>query len=343
MATQDRTQARAVELSAAIERAPHSFDFFQAVRHIESVNPDKPRIGRSVRPVDDPVRFGQEPSMAFAPSAIARYIAGKNGRAPWIKGLFFGLLGPNGPMPSHLTEYAYGRLHNSRDTTFARFLDVFHHRMMSLFYRAWSNARPEVSFDRPEADWFGMQLGALSGIGMRTLRDRDELPDVAKLHYAGFLACQTRHPAGLQHMIEDYFKVPARIEEFVGAWMELPEDGICQLGKSDEAGTLGVNAIAGRRIWGCHQKFRIVVGPLDMAGFDRLLPGGDHLKRLVAMVRTYTTDELAWDVNLTLKRDEVPSTRLGETGRLGWTTWIGTRREETDADELILDATAYVN
>ncbi len=341
MADQDRAETRALTLCRALEQEPYRFDFFEAVRRLECAYRDKPRVGRSARPIDEPVRLAQDATLAFAPSSLSSFRPGKDGHPSRLAGYFFGLSGPNGPLPIHLTEYAYDRLRNAHDPTFSRFLDVFHHRMLSLFYRAWANARPTVSFDRPEADWFGDQLGALCGIGMPALHDRDEMPDVAKLYYAGFLACETRHPEGLRAMIADFFKLPVRIAEFVGAWLQLPKDDCCRLGRSPETGTLGVNAIAGGQVWGCQHKFRLVLGPMDFAGFQRLLPGSDSFGKLLAIVHNYVGDELAWDVNLILKRDDVPRTRLGVSGRLGWTTWLGSRRAATDADDLILDALAY--
>ncbi len=342
MATEDRAAARAVSLALALKQAPYSFDFFQAVRHLECVHRDKPRIGCSLRPMDDPVRLCQEPSLSFAPATLASYYPGKNGRPPRLAGYFFGLLGPNGPLPAHLTEFIYYRVRNARDTTFAHFLDVFHHRMMSLFYRAWANVRPTVSFDRPESDEFGVYLASLFGLGMPTLRDRDALPDIVKLHFAGRLVCQTHHPEGLRAMIEHFFKLSAVIEEFVGAWMRLPENGICRLGEDPATGTLGMTAIAGARIWGRGQKFRIILGPMGLTTYRRFLPGRDSLRRLVALVRGYVGDELNWDVNLVLKRDEVPALNLGESGYLGWTTWLGTRDLDRDADDLMLNPLAYV-
>jgi type VI secretion system protein ImpH len=341
MDAQDRTAARAVGLGRALQKESYRFDFFQAVRKLECVNPDKPRIGRSLRPVDDPVRLGQQPSLAFAASALASYELGKSGRPPRLQGYFFGLFGPNGPLPTHLTEYAFDRLRNAHDPTFARFLDVFHHRMLTLFYRAWANPRPTVSFDRPDSDWFGVYVASLCGLGMESLRDRDAVPDLAKLYYVGRLACQTRPAEGLEAIIQDFFKLPARIEEFVGAWMDLPENGRCRLGRSPETGTLGMTAIAGARVWGCQQKFRVVLGPVDFAHYQRLLPGGESLRRLVALVRNYIGDELNWDLNLILKREEVPALKLGGPSQLGWSTWLGRRPVESDADDLMLDPLAH--
>jgi len=341
MADQDRAAAPALTISRALEQAPYRYEFFEAVRRLECAFRDKPRVGQSTRPADDPVRLAQDPTLSFAPASLSSFQLGKKGRPPRLAGYFFGLTGPNGPLPIHLTEYAYDRLRNAHDPTFARFLDVFHHRMLSLFYRAWANARPAASFDRPEADWFAHQLGALCGLGMPSLRDRDAMPDVAKLYYAGFLACLNRHPEGLRGMISGFFGISVRVVEFVGGWLALPKDDCCLLGRSPETGTLGVNAIAGTDVWGCHHRFRLVLGPMNFNIFRLLLPGSESFNRLVAIVANYTGQELAWDVNLILKRSEIPRMRLGVSGLLGWTTWLGVRRATSDADDLILDAPAY--
>ena len=148
---------------------------------------------------------------------------------------FFGLLGPNGPLPLHLTEYALKRLRyrqgSHHDRTFAWFLDIFHHRMLSLFYRAWANNEPTVSFDRPESDRFADYVGSLAGLGMPSLRERDDISDLTKLYYCGWLSSQTKPAEGLQAMLADYFKLQVCIEEFIGEWMTLPEEHLCRIGR----------------------------------------------------------------------------------------------------------------
>ena len=121
---------------------------------------------------------------------------------------FFGLFGPDGPLPLHLTEYARDRSRNHRDPSLQRFADIFHHRALSLFYRAWANSRPTISFDRPEDDRFALYTGALIGLGMESLRNRDAMPDLTKLHFAGHLSCQTRHAEGLASILSEFFKMP---------------------------------------------------------------------------------------------------------------------------------------
>lgn len=340
MASPHRQPAQDLEALKDLRERPHAFGFFSAVRLIECIHADRPRLGDSLRPADDPVRLTQDPSVAFAPATLAGYAPGSGTRPARLASYFLGLFGPQGPLPLHLTEFARARQRNDGDPTIVRFLDVFHHRMLSFFYRAWANVRPTVQYDRPERDRFGTYVGALFGIGRPAFRDLDELPDPAKLHYAGLLACQTHHPDGLQAMIVDFFGLPARIEEFVAAWLALAPGDRWRLGASTQTGTLGKTVILGTRVWDAQHRFRIALGPLSYADYERLLPGGLGLRRLRAVVRNYLGDELAWDVNLILKGEEVPKLALGQTGRLGWTCWLGARAPERDAADLFLDPSA---
>ena len=141
-------------------------------------------------------------------------------------------------------------------------------------------------------------------------------------------------------MLEGYFGMRVAIEQFVGQWIELPESARCRLGESPETGTLGSTAIAGSRVWDYQQKFRIVFGPLTFEDYRRLLPGSESLRKLAALVRGYVGDELAWDVKVVLKREEVPPLQLGEAGQLGWTAWCAAGPLPEDPAELYLDPLA---
>ena len=332
MASESGHEARAVELR--LEAEPYLFDFFQAVRRLECAHPEKPPVGFSQRPADDPVRFCQKPSIAFAPAALAAYKpAGATPAELYVN--CFGLLGPNGPLPLHVTEYVMMR-ELDHDPAMARFLDVFNHRMISLVYRAWAASRPAVNFERGGADRFAVYVASLFGLGMEAFRRRDRVPDVAKLHFSGRLACQTSNPEGLRAIVGDYFGLDAEIEEFIGRWVPLPGEYCYRMGDSPDTGSLGRTLIVGRRVWECQHGFRIRLGPMGLADYQRMLPGGGSLRRLVDWVRNYAGDELAWDVQLVLRKDEAPRARLGEVGQLGWSTWMITRPPAEDADDLVL-------
>ena len=329
-----------VDLLAALAADPTAHGFYQTMRQLEVRFADRPRFGHSVRPSQDAVRLAQEPSTIFAPSHIAGFEPAQGDRPARLLVHFFGLFGPDGPLPLHLTDYARERRRNARDATFQRFADIFHHRALSLFYRAWADARPTISFDRPQADRFGMYVGALIGLGMDSLRDRDAMPHISKLHFAGLLANQTRHAEGLGAILSAFFTVAVRVESFIGAWLEIPPADRSALGADPRTGGLGRTLLLGRQVWSRQHKFRIVFGPLSLADYVRLLPGGRSFRRLIPIVRNYAGDTLKWDVNMVLHQDEVPQTRLGQQGQLGWTTWLGQRLKQNDAAELFLDASA---
>ena len=310
------------------------------MRLLEAGHRDRPRLGRSVRPSQDAVRLAQEPSVQFAPATLASLEPAFAGRPVRLLVHFFGLFGPDGPLPLHLAEYARDRRRNFRDPTLQRFADIFHHRALSLFWRAWADSRPTVSFDRPQDDRFATYAGSLAGLGTASLRDRDAMPDLTKLHFAGCLANQTRHAEGLAAILSAFFTMPVRVASFIGAWLDLQDRDRTRLGAAAQTGTLGGTALLGGRVWSRQHKFRLVFGPLTLAEYRRLLPGGSSLHRLIPIVRNYAGDTLLWDANLILRRDEVPRTQLGRQGQLGWTTWLTPRRSATDAADLFLDASA---
>lgn len=325
-----------LSLFRAIAADPHAYGFFQAARRIECSFPELPRTGTSRRLRDDPVRFSQEASLAFALATVAALEFPKDG-VPRLSVRFTGLTGPNGPLPLHLTEFARDRLRNHGDRTFLRFLDTFHHRIFAMFYRAWADAQPTVSLDRPGQDPFGDRLASLAGYGGPTLQNRDEVPDFAKRAHTGLLANSVKNADGLARIIGNFFRVSARIEQWQPHWMSLPSDAYTRLGQPNAQ--LGVTSVIGARIWDCQSRFRIVLGPLGLEQFKRFLPGQDSLKRLKAWVRNYCGEELSCEMQLLLRRSEVPPMMLGKSGQLGWTSWVGERppAEGPDAaDELVL-------
>jgi len=332
----DENRIEADSLSRKLRDSPYEFDFFQAVRRLECNYQGRPLIGCSKRPQEDPVRFCQNVSLAFPPSSLAAYYPAADGRPARLLVNFFGLLGNNGPMPLDITEYVHNRLHNFGDRTLASFLDIFNHRLISLFYRAWACNRQNVSFDRQGEDRFAVFFGSLFGIGEETLRNRDIVPDVAKLHYSGRLVCQTRNAEGLQAILQDYFGLAVNINQFVGHWRILPREYRCRLGQSPDSGTMGSTLIIGSRFWICQERFRIRLGPMSFSNYQRMLPEGDSASRLIAWVKNYVGDEFSWEVQLILRNEEVPSICLGRLGQLGWTTWLRSKPFEKDADDLVL-------
>ncbi len=335
-----QTTSTEEEISAlyhALETEPWSHDFFQTLRRIECLHQLKPRLGMAQRPVDEPLRLGQEPALDFAPAALSTFAQSADGHPPRLLQRFFGLLGPNGPFPLYLTEYARDRLLHAGDRTFARFLDLFHHRFLLMFYRAWAQAQPTVSLDRPQDDRFSIYVGALAGLGSPRLQHRDAVGDHVKYFYAGWFSRQIRNRDGLESLLAGYFRLPVRVEEFVGHWLRLPNAERSRLGAEGSAGSLGVGFVVGKSVWDRQHKFRIHLGPVTLAQYEDFLPCGRTLPRLVALVRQYLSMELEWDVRLVLAQDEVPRLRLAGDGRLGWNSWMGKYMRKQDAADLTLE------
>lgn len=335
----DTARTTPIDLNALGDKL-YGYSFFQIMRLLECAYGKRPRFGQSARPIDEaPVRLGQDISLAFAPSTLSSYthnaVRTSKGLPPMLRQRFFGLFGSHAPLPLHLTEYVLERIYHHRDHTLEGFADLFHHRLISLFYRAWANNEPTVSFDRPDTDRFSDYVGTLAGFGNDSLKQRDALPDLAKLHYTAYFASHNKHSEGLRAMIAHYFGLHIDIEEFVGEWLSIQREDLSRLG-SIKTAELGISAILGSQVWSCQHKFRIRFQHLHLNEYLSLLPNGTRLTQLIALVRNYVGDELVWDINLELKQTEVPAMQLNQA-RLGWTSWLGERQTKQDANDLILN------
>ncbi|MCG6657489.1 type VI secretion system baseplate subunit TssG [Halomonas campisalis] len=321
-------------LPRPLMEAPERFTLFAALRWVEASAPDRARLGRSRRVAEDAVRLAQMPSLRFAPGEITHI---EPGEVPRIHAEGFGLLGPNGPLPLHLTEYADERRRLHQDPSFADFLNLFHHRLASLFYRAWAEASPAVEADRPDNRFFEY-LGALAGLGTPGLLGRDRVDDRAKLHRVGRFAALTRCQEGLEDILEDHLGVAVRVEPFQARWLTIPDHERLCLGTGSPVGRLGRDASLGGRSWQCQFSFRIVLESLTREQYDDYLPGQPGLLELGDLVRGYVGDELGWDLELNLKPRQAPLLRLSRGQRLGMSTWLGRRSHHKAARALVRDA-----
>ena len=331
-----------------IRQRPQRYDFFGAVRLLQAQFPELPRIGCSKLLQQDPIRFGQRPSLAFAASSIDSL---EDGQAPKLNLTSFGLFGPSGPMPVCMTEYAL-----LPESGLLPFADVFHHRLFCLFYRAWESSQKAADLDRAadpslpasgrtdaqvrEAflnQRFARYLASLLGVGFASLQHRNAVPDNARLYYASHLVAQWRNAEGLETILQDFFDLPIHLEEFVGRWIAIPAENICRLGSPSVE--LGHTAIAGKSVWEPRLGFRLRVGPLGLNDFLTFLPGQPAFERLRAWVNDYAGCEFIWDLQLVLKADEVPQLRLGGMGQLGWSSFLSVKGapRHHDAQDVVFD------
>jgi type VI secretion system protein ImpH len=332
-----RQQTDRLSFFEKLTRTPWEFDFFQAMRRIECLFPRFARLGKALRPTEEPVRMAQEASLGFAPSTLASCEQQPKGLPPRLEQRFFGLLGPNGPLPLHLTEHAITRQIHHQDKTFGRFLDVLQHRMLLLFYRAWADAQPTVRADRPAEDRFAFYLGAVAGWSTPHMRGRDTVPDVAKIFFAGHFVRPQRNAEALAAMLSEFFGLPVKVDQFVPSWLELPDDQRSQLGRlGGEALQLGVSVVLGRRVCDVQSRIRIRIGPMNLERYEGFLPGQRNLLALRDWVRDWLGFEFECEVVPMLARKEVAGVRLGQAGKLGWTSWLGAWRKPNDAEDLVL-------
>lgn len=364
MASLERHEADAL-ISALQGKNCCGHDFFRVVRAIQAARRDMPLIGTSKSPQDDPLRFGQHPSLAFPPSTLDELVAGET---PKLYVNFFGLFGPNGPLPLHLTQYALRRQlgqegndtrrtvgvpsdgktsesgpRGHKDTSLGDFFDVFHHRLLSLFFRAWASCQPAVDLDRGDHQRFLFFLGAFFGESVFDLNDdafgaAETIPLSAKIFYAGHLAASSRNAESLESILTGYFGIKTVVGEFVGRWFNLPPEDRIKLGQSSGYGALGQGLIVGSKTWDAHLSVRVRMGPMGFEDYSGLLPTETGFGRLKSWMVNYSGTELFWDLQLVLRADEVPRTQLGRAGKLGWTTWLKTKPFGQDADNLILQS-----
>jgi type VI secretion system protein ImpH len=319
-----------------LQQAPYLFDFFQAVRLLHASG--RP-VGHDFVPAEECVRFGVVTALNFPSSEIGQFSAGEpsEGRPtppPTLTIQFTGLTGPQGVLPRHYTQLLLDQV-RVKDFAYRDFLDMFHHRMVSLFYRAWRKYHFPIDFEQttrehPDGeDPFTHLLHCLVGLGGKRLRKRLAFSDLTLLYYGAIFAQRPPNAVSLERLVEDYFGVPARVEQFCGAWLYLAEEDQTQMSAGDPRGglntQLGTTALVGDRVWSIENRFVVELGPLSYHQFERFSPAGAGRRALEDFIRMYVGLEYDVETRLVLKRDEVPCLQFdasqASAPRLGWNTW----------------------
>ncbi|MGH9901802.1 MAG: type VI secretion system baseplate subunit TssG [Pyrinomonadaceae bacterium] len=321
----------------------YRFEFFQAVRLLERIFPERQPVGRDgTAPGREVVRFRTRQTLQFPPSEIHQ-IARQNGDEddgggpPQMMVNFMGLTGPLGVLPNHYTELVAERA-RYKDTALWEFLDIFNHRMISLFYRAWEKYRFAVAYERGDKERFTAFLFDIIGMGTRGLKGRLGMPDEGLLLYGGLIAQRPHSSAAIGAILGSHFGAPARVEQFAGHWLNIEPDSITRLGAANS--DLGFSAIVGTRVWDVQSKFRVRFGPLTLQQFTKLLPSGPDFQPATRLARFLAGTEFDFDIGLTLKAREVPgcvlTTRAKRRPMLGWTTWLKTKPFAQDDSQVVL-------
>jgi type VI secretion system protein ImpH len=341
MAAESRTEGAPV--AQRLLEAPYRFVFFQAVRLLRLMRPGAPTPGEADEPAREPVRFRSDVSLSFPPSDVARIDPGSDERPPRLTVPFFGIASPGsfGSLPAAYTDFVRDEIRQRNGAT-AEFLDLFNHRLIALYYRAWEKHHFPVVYERGQAAGEGLfERGLLSLVGVGTAETRSRLPfpDLALLPWAAGLARRRMSVETLERWIESHFRVPTRIEQFIPRWFPIEAADAAPLGSS--RCRLGRDSVLGRTQCVSEFQFRVILGPLDRETYLRFVPTGDAYGSLREMLRFAAGAELEYDVRLVLRAGEVPPLCLGaraphEAPRLGWLTWIGTGPRDHDASDVTI-------
>lgn len=334
-------------------KAAHRFDFFQAVRLLHRALPERAPVGYLADPRDEVVRFHSRIGLDFPASAVDEMTQAPDGRVDMHVNIM-GLAGPLGVLPRHYTDLALQRL-RGKDTALRDFLDIFNHRLISLFYRAWEKHNLPVSYERMRVrraagvaeddayDHLSLHLLELIGLASQLLRRRlrhMDLHSSAPLYFAGLLAQQPRSASALRGVLEEYFGVDVLVVQFTGQWLPVAVEDRTRIGTYGTNALLGDDAFAGDQVWDQQAKFRLRLGPVSFVRFCSFLPSGGAFRPLVMLTRLFVGQEYDFEIQLVLLAAEVPPCVLGDRGeasaRLGWSAWLKTGPFTADADAVIL-------
>jgi type VI secretion system protein ImpH len=311
----------------------NGFEFYQAVRLLEDLHArSAPASG------GEAVRFQARVGLDFPPSDVAQVEAPARPGAPARMTVsVLGLAGVSGPLPRPFAELLVERTFR-KDGALRAFLDLFHHRLVSLLYRVRSKHRLALSPRRPDRAMLARPLFALMGLGTPGTRGRmrrERVRDPALLAFAGLISQKPRTMAGLRCLLGQYFRVPVEGAGFQGRWLHVEPEDRTHLGFTGRNQRLGRDAVLGKRVWDQQAGIALTVGPLPLARFLDLLPIGASHRPFRELTRFYVGHEPDVSVRLVLRAAEVPAARLGDAdgrggARLGWTSWVRTRPAAAD-------------
>ncbi|REL27686.1 type VI secretion system baseplate subunit TssG [Thalassotalea euphylliae] len=316
------------------------FELFALMRAIESRALLSQPLGHSKTPRDDVARFGQSPLSAFHAAAISNIsLSTKIGKYK-IKNSYWGLFGHNGALPSHLTEYAQERISKHKDDTLCEFLDIFHHRLICLYYRAWKTGYPAIQFDHMQTNQFVQQLSALArsesgalSTDIHPQATSDSSPAHQRgLYFAGLLTHKNLGAKAVQQILSDLFSVAVIVNEFQASWLTIARRDRSVLTKSGTANNkLKHNAIIGKRTFQRSYKVTVELAALKLEQYTQFLPNHAQGKALKRWINQLISPDITVDVTLNLASGECCSSRLSQQTRLGYTSWLQPQSQKNNS------------
>jgi type VI secretion system protein ImpH len=354
-----------------VQESPGDFDFIQIVRILEraliyhnhsgAINAPRANVnfvGNYSPPNRESLRFLSSSALSFPENEVVRTRQQKtdDNQIYWeVLVNFIGLTGSMGVLPYHYTEIILQRLKN-RDNALQSFLNLFNHRITSLFYKVSTRYKLALQYESTRlqkklnlratredqfTDTHTKILMSLAGLGTHKLHKRQSVNDETIVYYSGYFTQSLRTAYGLKQIISDYFKIPADIQEFVGQWQDLIDDVRTRLSWSEQPegqnASLGRSCMLGKRGWYVQAKVQICLGPLTRSQYNSFAPGTKNLRVLKELTRLYLGMEKEFDIIIRIKRSEILQQPLNRNTPpvMGWSTWLGEKDAALHAQELV--------
>lgn len=305
-----------------LEKQAHKYSFFQAVRLVQSVFPQAAPVGHQGPPEAEALRFRPALDLAFANAdlhSVGRMKTGEGEQPRWrVTTNFLGIYGPDSPVPAFYTEDLMGQ--EEAGITRA-FLDLFEHRLLSLFYRVWEKYRAYAQIRDDGADYYSSRLMTL--LGLSAMPSKAAVRPLRLVAGAGLLSLQPRSAAALEGALRDYFEdTEFSVEGLLGGMVDIPRDQRNVLGVGNCS--LGRDFTLGSRVFSADGAFSILVGPLSLEDFMAFLPSGVKMAELREITDFFNADTQDYEIVLRLRSQETPPLTLGgRTAWLGWSSWLG--------------------
>ncbi|MFJ2992474.1 type VI secretion system baseplate subunit TssG [Pandoraea sp. NPDC087047] len=317
-----------------LARAPQ-MSFMQLCRVLELRAPDMPGLGTRNSPEHEAVRFRPWPRMGF-PSAEVVAVERDEDRPdapPTLRTTFLGLYGVDACVPSHMVDDI--TLREEGFEAVAAFLDQFHHRTVTLLYRAWKKYRYPENFRSGGHDEHSRSLLCLAGFPDGDKPQRAGLPGVRMLAILGLLIQRTRTAEGLAGTIAVAAPgVDVKVESFFAKTVSAGTPRPLTSAPGANARGLGADYVLGRRLAYRHGAVEALLHPTDSTQVDALLPGTPQNAELMAMIALYMGTTADVYVRLVVPSTMAPKPRIGiadtvHAPRLGWTSVLpgGERRD----------------
>ncbi len=297
--------------------------FHRAVHLLQKASPGAVPVG-GLGPADREVlRFRPALDLGF-PSSDIDSISVRPEGGHTIEGTFLGVYGIASPLPAYFTE---NLLHADDPAVERGFLDIFHHRLYSLFHRCWERMHVELGYRADGSDDFSRRAMGLAGLRHEDLAGERHTSPGRLMGLSGSLAGQTRSLAQIEAAIATWFpELPFAVESCVGTWIAVPPDQQNRLGVGNCS--LGSDLSLSNQVFDRASTFGIAIGPVPLETYLRFLPSGDLMAELREVIELLNTDSLDYRVDLLLLPEDLPRLTLEglfstDQTRLGWSTWIG--------------------